>query len=64
MTTRCPACKGALKPAGAMLRCAKCGGFYDDSPEEGGDYSDHNPAARLEREERERERRQMARAKR
>lgn len=37
--------------------CGRCAMPFDDEPDEGGDYSDHNPAARLERDERRRERR-------
>lgn len=36
--------------------CLKCGAWFDDDPDEGGEYSDRNPAARLEREDRRRER--------
>jgi hypothetical protein len=36
--------------------CPKCRCQFDSEPDEGGDYSDHNAAARLEREERERSR--------
>ena len=35
--------------------CNKCKGLYDGEPAEGGDYSDRNPALRMEREERRRE---------
>lgn len=55
----CPRC-GTNKhvvPAGSELfRCTNCGGLLDGDPDEGGDFSTHNPAARLEREERARER--------
>lgn len=53
----CPRC-GTNKQArpvgvvGDLFRCGKCGGVYDRFPDEGGDYSDHNPTARLERLER------------
>ncbi|WP_425618083.1 hypothetical protein NA78x_001776 [Anatilimnocola sp. NA78] len=30
-------------------------GLYDDKPDEGGDYADHRPDIRIEREERRRE---------
>lgn len=43
--------------------CAKCGGLYDRDPEEGGTYSDHNPAARMEREERARKRQTVTRSR-
>lgn len=32
--------------------CGKCGGIFDSDPSEGGDYSDRDPSARLERQER------------
>ena len=32
--------------------CRQCRRLFDDDPDEGGDYSSRNPAARLEREER------------
>lgn len=52
---RCPRCnsKGEkCNPEGTIWRCKKCRGFYDTDPAEGSDYSDRNPAARLERKER------------
>lgn len=55
----CPRC-GSNKQVvpqgtvGDMFHCKKCGATLDSDPSEGGDYSDHNPAARLEREERRR----------
>lgn len=47
--------KQTMQQVGGIY-CHDCKAFYDDDPDEGGDYSDHNPAARLEREERQRER--------
>lgn len=41
-----------------QVKCPACGrkqpgrGQFDNEPEDGGDYSDQNPAARLERAER------------
>lgn len=35
--------------------------MFDDDPEDGGDYSDKNPAARLEREDRRNEARKNGR---
>jgi len=35
-----------------MYYCYRCKMQFDNDPDEGGDYSDWNPAARLEREER------------
>lgn len=54
--TRCPRCdgKGSATPGG-MFKCSRCGAFFDAEPDEGGDYSDRNPAARMEREERRKE---------
>lgn len=55
-------CPGCGKPQAAdpnpdkIYYCPKCGAQFDSTPDEGGSYSDRNPAARLEREERERER--------
>lgn len=50
---RCPRCDGKGIPTpGGLFKCSKCGGFYDDDPDEGGTHSDRNPAARLERAER------------
>jgi hypothetical protein len=54
---RCPKCgrrqnKSTLPDA--MYWCGVCQVQFDDDPDEGGDYSARNPAARLEREERNR----------
>lgn len=49
---RCPRCNVKGLAAGQdTWKCPRCGGFFDDRPEEGGDYSDRDPARRLEREE-------------
>lgn len=32
--------------------CGRCKGLFDSDPDEGGDYSDRNPALRMERQER------------
>jgi hypothetical protein len=56
----CPMCKTnrhANARAGGDFYCSNCRGLYDGRDDDGGDYSDRNPAARLERAERERERR-------
>lgn len=37
--------------------CKRCKIVFDDQPDEGGDFSDRNAAARLEREERSQDRR-------
>lgn len=63
MIPKCPACgtnKGAVTVSG-YYRCGKCGGLYDDSPHEGGTHSTFNPGARLEREERQKQRRKERR---
>lgn len=60
----CPMCgtsKKSTAMAGGMFRCGNCGGLYDREPHEGGTHSTFNPAARLEREERRRERHQRRR---
>lgn len=55
----CPVCRSSkqVQPVGVsgdMFRCGKCGGLFDNDSDEGGDYSDRNPSARLERQERSR----------
>lgn len=54
----CPRCNSAKQvvslAGGEAYRCAKCGGIFDDDPDEGGDYSDRDPGARLDRAERRR----------
>lgn len=55
---KCPCCKrtktvSRVGIVGDMFRCSQCG-MFDNEPEEGGDHSNHNPAARLERQERNR----------
>lgn len=56
---KCPPCNTAknVKPfglTGTLFHCSKCHGTFEPDGE-GGDYSDRNPAARLEREERRRQ---------
>lgn len=55
---KCPVCrsnKSVLARKGdATYQCLGCSAWFDSDPDEGGDYSDRNPAARLEREERRR----------
>lgn len=54
---RCPRCNGKgqqANPEGSIFKCTKCGGFFDNEPDEGGDWSDRSPAARIERQERRR----------
>lgn len=61
ITVRCPKCqhRQTQTPQG-LYWCDRCRALFDDDPDEGGgDYSDHNPAARLEREERAQERRKV-----
>lgn len=53
----CPAC-GDSQIGGegqTIFRCEKCGGMFDTSPDEGGDYSDRDPSRRMQREEARRE---------
>ena len=59
VATVCPMCGGRGRAIGPeqLLVCRKCGGLYDSQPDEGGDYSTFNPAARLERAETQRENR-------
>ncbi len=55
---RCPKCgrKHERRPGNdAIYRCSRCDVQFDNDPDEGDDYSMSNPAARLERQERERE---------
>lgn len=52
-TVRCPACQRpqqAQRP-NTIYFCRNCNCQFDDDPDEGGDYLDSNPAARLERTE-------------
>ena len=53
---KCPRCGRvkAVQKAGGFFHCNGCGATFDDDPNEGGDWSDRNPAARLERQERRR----------
>ena len=67
MIPPCPVCrtnKHANARAGGDFYCSKCGGLFDDKPDEGVDFSDHNAAVRLEREERRLQRERERRAKR
>lgn len=52
---KCPFCgsKDQQETNRRTLYCRTCRREWSD-PDEGGDYSNHNPAARLEREDRER----------
>jgi hypothetical protein len=57
-TVSCPSCrrKQAAKPGNdAMYRCTWCQACFDNDPNEGGDFEDENPAARLVREEQRRQ---------
>ena len=53
-TVRCPRCrrKQPKQRPDTIYFCQHCQGCFDDQPDEGGYYSDRNPAARLERAER------------
>lgn len=61
MTPRCPRCQSKGVPQADMYWCRRCEGLYDDDPDEGGDHSTFNPAARLEREERRQQRKMVRR---
>lgn len=55
-SVRCPRC-GRAQRAGrpsVIYWCDHCRVQFDDDPDEGGTYSDRNPGARMEREERRR----------
>lgn len=59
----CPACgtKQPMRlPGESIYRCPRCGGMFDDAPDEGGDYCT-DPTRRLERREEERARRKQKR---
>lgn len=52
----CPKC-GRKQPhmgPAALYYCKFCSGYFDDDPDEGGDYS-NNPTRRLEQQEKRRE---------
>ncbi len=56
---RCPKCnrKQSARPGDVkdvLYWCPSCNMQFDAMPDEGSDYSDHNPAARMERQERQR----------
>lgn len=55
----CPICNKrtsvkAVGCSGTVFFCRDCQAAFDTEPDEGGDFDDRNPAARLEREERHR----------
>jgi ribosomal protein L37AE/L43A len=54
----CPRCAprktNIYRKSDGLYVCLECKGMFDDDPEEGGTYSDRNPAARLMGEERRR----------
>lgn len=60
---KCIGCgrRKAVQRVGDYLKCSACGALFDEEPDEGDDYSDRNPAARLEREERTRQRKAQPR---
>lgn len=49
-TPKCPRCGRRGEPAGDFFRCPKCGGFFDDDPNEGGTHHDR-PDVSAERRE-------------
>ena len=66
VTKKLPACikcnrRKSVQAVGEFFKCSACGALFDSEPDEGSDYSDRNPAARLEREDRARERRAQPR---
>jgi hypothetical protein len=64
ITMPCPQCGRRISaPLATYFYCRYCRLCFDDDPNDGGDYSDRNPAARIEREER-RKARARAKAKR
>ena len=56
---QCPRCRTAkdVRPQGErnLFICGRCNGMFDNDPNEGGDYADHRPDIRIEREERRRQ---------
>lgn len=50
---KCPHCGTAkqVSACGELYHCKRCGGLFDDDPEEGGDYDDRDPSKRLLRRE-------------
>jgi len=65
MPTHCPFCgdRRIITYAGGLYRCHKCDRLFDNDPDEGGDYSSHNPGVRIEREERRAKRGKVIRRK-
>lgn len=63
---KCPKCgrpqPATLGPYGIYL-CGHCNMQFDRDGDDGGDYSDTNPAARLERAEREQAQKQQRRGR-
>jgi hypothetical protein len=59
---RCPWCgsKQVYEDGERNFFCRTCKRVFDNDPNEGSDYSDRNPAARIEREEREADRKRLA----
>ena len=62
----CPFChsKRVASLGGHLFRCASCGSHFDDDPNEGGDFSNRHPDARLIRQEVAEERREQDRQRR
>lgn len=51
---KCPQCgrvKAVQQIGFQFYRCGGCGAMFDANPNEGGDYSDRDPSARLTRKE-------------
>jgi DNA-directed RNA polymerase subunit RPC12/RpoP len=65
MPTKCPFCgyKRIAKLGPGIYRCASCMKHFDDEPDEGGDWG-NQPSDRMERREREENRRWFKRSRR
>lgn len=52
--THCPFCnsKKVVPNGDREYMCTSCKKYFDDEPDEGGSFSDRDPSARMEREER------------
>ena len=58
-TPRSPCCNspGIAQGTSGFYACKRCGGLFDDDPEEGGDYHSRDVSRRIERNERKKTRR-------
>ena len=65
MNKKCPKCGCAVKPPKVdvgLYRCGRCGGVFDDTPDEGGDFFE-DPTRRAEIEDERRARKGHVRRK-